>query len=196
VRASAPGVAGKLPSEEPEVRPSSARGWPLETIMTSHTKHASAGRRHSRDDGGDRGDRGDGSDGGTVGVIPYLVVLVCTVAGLYIAWRQGSAGGGRGAVVGGVALLVAALLRLAIPARLVGLLGTRKRATDVLTLTVLGAGLIVAGLVLPAALGPGRLVRGGVRRFPSPEGGGILTSRRNLQSRSWQHDGRDHLHQD
>ena len=52
-------------------------------------------------------------------------------------------------MVGGVALLIAALVRLALPARLVGLLGTRKRATDVLTLAVLGAGLIIAGLVLP-----------------------------------------------
>jgi hypothetical protein len=108
--------------------------------MTSETKHASAGNHRARDDGG---------DGGVVGVIPYLVVLVCLVAGWYIAWSQGSAGGGRGAVVGGIALLVAALVRLALPAKLVGLLGTRKRVTDVLTLAVLGAGLIIAGLVLP-----------------------------------------------
>ena len=104
--------------------------------MTSETKHASAGNRRARD------------DGGIVGVIPYLVVLVCVVAGLYIAWSQGSAGG-KGAVIGGIALLIAALVRLALPARLVGLLGTRKRATDVLTLAVIGAGLIIAGLVLP-----------------------------------------------
>ena len=104
--------------------------------MTSETKHA-AGNHRSRD------------DGGIAGAVPYVVVLVCAVAGLYIAWRQGSAGGGRGAVVVGIALLVAAGARLALPARLVGLLGTRKRVTDVLTLAVLGTGLIVAGLVLP-----------------------------------------------
>ena len=104
--------------------------------MTSETKHASAASHRARD------------DGGIVGVIPYLVVLVCVVAGWYIAWNEGSAGG-RGAVVGGVALLIAAVARLVLPARLVGLLGTRRRVTDVLTLTVLGAGLIVAGLVLP-----------------------------------------------
>ena len=104
--------------------------------MTSETKHASAGNHRARD------------DGGIVGVIPYLIVLVCVVAGLYIAWSQGS-GGGHGAVVGGVAVLVAALVRLALPARLVGLLGTRKRATDVVTLAVLGVGLVVVGLVLP-----------------------------------------------
>jgi hypothetical protein len=104
--------------------------------MTSETKHASAASHRARD------------DGGIVGVIPYLVVLVCVVAGWYIAWNEGSAGG-RGAVVGGVALLIAAVARLVLPARLVGLLGTRKRVTDVLTLTVLGVGLIVAGAVLP-----------------------------------------------
>src|SRR5208282_4199824 len=103
--------------------------------MTSETKHASPGNHRSRDDGG---------DGGIVGVIPYLIVLACTVAGLYIAWRQGSAGGGRGAVVAGIALLVGAGVRLALPTRLAGLLSTRKRVTDVLTLAVFGVGLVVA----------------------------------------------------
>ena len=93
--------------------------------MTSETKHASAGSHRARD------------DGGIVGVIPYLVVLVCVVAGWYIAWDEGSAGG-RGAVVAGVALLIAAVARLALPARLVGLLGTRKRVIDVVTLAALG----------------------------------------------------------
>ena len=84
-----------------------------------------------------------------VKVIPLLVVLVCVVAGIYLSWRQGSSGGGLGGVVGGGALLVAAAVRLALPARLVGLLATRKRVTDVLTLASFGVGLVVAGLVLP-----------------------------------------------
>jgi hypothetical protein len=88
-------------------------------------------------------------DASIVGVIPLLAVLVAVVAGVYIAWRQGSAGGGEGGVVSGSALLVAAVIRLVVPARLAGLLATRKRATDVLTLVVFGAGLLVAGLVLP-----------------------------------------------
>ncbi len=88
-------------------------------------------------------------DRSIVGVIPYLAVLVCVVAGVYIAWQQGSAGGGRGGVIGGAALLVAAVFRLVLPARLAGLLGTRRRVTDVLTLTVFGTGLLIAGLVLP-----------------------------------------------
>jgi hypothetical protein len=75
--------------------------------------------------------------------------LVVTIAGVYIAWRQGSAGGGEGGVIAGIALLAGAVARLLLPARLVGLLGTRKRVTDVVTLTIFGACLLVAGLVLP-----------------------------------------------
>jgi len=74
-------------------------------------------------------------------------------AGIYIAWRQGSAGGGRGGVIAGAALLAGAVIRMALPRRLAGLLASRHRVTDVLTLTVFGAGLLVAGLVLPR-LGP------------------------------------------
>jgi Protein of unknown function (DUF3017) len=88
-------------------------------------------------------------DGSIVGIIPYLAVLVCTIAGVYVAWHQGSAGGGKGGVVGGIALLVAAVVRLVVPARLVGLLGTRNRVIDVLTLAIFGGGLLIAGLVLP-----------------------------------------------
>jgi K+ transporter len=88
-------------------------------------------------------------DASIVGVIPLLAVLVVTIAGVYIAWREGSAGGGEGGVVAGAALLVGALARLLIPVRLAGLLATRKRATDVVTLAIFGAALLVVGLVLP-----------------------------------------------
>ncbi len=88
-------------------------------------------------------------DRSIVGVVPYLAVLVCAAVAVYIAWREGSAGGGDGAVILGAALLAAAVARLLLPARLAGLLATRKRATDVLTLTVFGVGLLISGLVLP-----------------------------------------------
>ena len=88
-------------------------------------------------------------DTSIVRVIPLLAVLVVTVAGVYIAWREGSAGGGVGGVVGGAALLVAAVARLLLPSRLAGLLAMRTRANDVVTLTIFGVGLLVAGLVLP-----------------------------------------------
>jgi hypothetical protein len=86
---------------------------------------------------------------GIVAAIPFVGVLIVTIAGVYIAWHQGSAGGGAGGVVGGVALLIAAIARLLLPTRLVGLLATRKRANDVVTLTIFGTGLLVVGLVLP-----------------------------------------------
>jgi Protein of unknown function (DUF3017) len=88
-------------------------------------------------------------DAGIVRVIPLLAVLVVTVAGVYIAWYKGSAGAGEGGVVGGVALLVAAVARLLLPSRLAGLLATRRRPIDVFTLAIFGVGLLVTGLVLP-----------------------------------------------
>jgi hypothetical protein len=88
-------------------------------------------------------------DASIVGVVPLLTVLVVSAAGVYLAWSKGSAGGGEGGVVAGAALLVAAVARLLLPARLAGLLATRKRATDVITLALFGVSLLVAGLVLP-----------------------------------------------
>ena len=88
-------------------------------------------------------------DASIVGVIPLLAVLAVTVAGVYISWREGSAGGGKGGVIAGIALFAGAVARLLLPARLAGLLATRKRATDVITLALFGVGLLVAGLVLP-----------------------------------------------
>ena len=88
-------------------------------------------------------------DTGFAGAIPLLAVLVVTIAGVYIAWHKGSAGGGEGGVIGGAALLAAAVARLLLPARVAGLLATRKRANDVATFAIFGIGLLVAGLVLP-----------------------------------------------
>jgi hypothetical protein len=88
-------------------------------------------------------------DASIVRAVPLLAVLVVTVAGVYVAWHQGSAGAGEGGVVGGAALLVAAVARLLLPSRLAGLLAMRKRANDVVTLTIFGVGLLVTGLVLP-----------------------------------------------
>ena len=88
-----------------------------------------------------------------IGVVPYLALLLCTIAGVYIAWRDGSAGGGAGGVLIGLALLAAAAIRAVLPARLAGMLASRRRATDVVTLTAFGACVLIAGLVLPR-LGP------------------------------------------
>lgn len=94
-------------------------------------------------------DRHAQPDGSIVRAVPYLAVLVLAVVGVYFAWRQGPTGGGAGGVVGGVALLAAAVVRLLAPAEAVGLLATRRRATDVFTLTAFGVALLVVGLVLP-----------------------------------------------
>jgi hypothetical protein len=86
---------------------------------------------------------------GLIGVVGYLAALTVTAAGLYIAWHQGSDGGGRGAIVAGAALLVAAVVRLLLPRKLAGLLASRGRVSDAATLIVFGAGLLIAGVVLP-----------------------------------------------
>jgi hypothetical protein len=135
--------------------------------MTRHARHALSGfdpsAAPSRETGGTRrsGKTGRqaepagtlGAHPGTVGGVAYLAVVVVVAAGVYIAWHQGSQGGGKGGVVAGSALLVAAVVRLVLPGRLAGLLASRRRLTDVLTMTVFGAGLLAAGLVLPR-LGP------------------------------------------
>ena len=86
---------------------------------------------------------------GIAPAIPLLGVLAVTVAGVYVAWRLGSAGGGNGGAIAGVALLAGAVARLLLPARLAGLLANRGRAVDVATLAALGTALLIAGLVLP-----------------------------------------------
>ncbi len=88
-------------------------------------------------------------DASIVGVVPLLAVLVVAVAGVYIAWRQGSAGGREGGVLAGSALLAVAAVRLLLPAGLSGLLAVRSRSADVCTLVAFGIGLLVVGLVLP-----------------------------------------------
>jgi hypothetical protein len=82
-------------------------------------------------------------------VIPYLAVLVGVIAGVYITWHQGSHGGGQGGVIAGAAFLVAAIIRLVLPAKLAGLLASRHRTNDVVTLVIFGASLLILGLVLP-----------------------------------------------
>ena len=158
---SATGRSGELAAEAARTRHWGAVAPPSHASPRSRAGQSRAGRSttgrsragaspESRADSQSRaGARRAHQDASIVGIIPLLAVLVVVVAGVYIAWRQGSAGGGEGGVVSGCALLAAAVIRLVVPARLAGLLATRKRATDVLTLTVLGAGLIVAGLVLP-----------------------------------------------
>lgn len=99
-------------------------------------------------------------------VVPYLAVLVLVAGGVYISWHQGSHGGGMGGVIAGAAFLIAAAVRLALPKQLAGLLASRNRVTDVVTLVIFGICLLVVGLVLPR-LGPdGAAIRTRERSAP------------------------------
>jgi hypothetical protein len=80
--------------------------------------------------------------------LPYLIVLAGTAAGMLVAWN-GSKYAGRGAALIGASLLVAALARLILPARYVGLLATRGKASDVLGFAVFGAAVLAVAIALP-----------------------------------------------
>lgn len=81
--------------------------------------------------------------------LPYIVVLCGLVAALlWMVLGGQNARGGTLAVAGIV--LAAALARLMLPESRAGMLVTRSRLADVVILTALGAGVLAAGLVLPA----------------------------------------------
>lgn len=81
--------------------------------------------------------------------LPYMIVICCLV--LVLVWMRQSGQNVRGGTlaVAGI-LFAAALARLALPERRIGMLASRRRLTDVAVLAALGTGLLVAGLLLPA----------------------------------------------
>jgi hypothetical protein len=80
--------------------------------------------------------------------LPYAIVLCCLA--LVLLWMQRSEQHVRGGTLAVAGLLFAtALARLTLPERQAGMLASRRRLTDVAVLTALGAGLLVAGLLLP-----------------------------------------------
>ena len=85
---------------------------------------------------------------GAGGWLVYLLVLAGVAAVLVWLWL----GGGQAAKGGTLALagvmFAAAIARLALPESRVGLLASRKRLTDVVTLAALAAGLLAGGLLL------------------------------------------------
>ena len=90
------------------------------------------------------------SDAG--GWLAYLLVLAGVAAVCAGLWA-----GGAHAVKGGTLALAgvmfaAALARLALPESRAGLLASRKRRTDVVTLAALATGLLAGGLLLPVPL--------------------------------------------
>jgi hypothetical protein len=82
----------------------------------------------------------------TLGGLVYLAVVGTAVAGLGVvlagAWRAGLGWIGAGALVG-------AFTRLVLSERGAGMLRVRRKWSDVLVLTVAGAGLIVLAIVVP-----------------------------------------------
>jgi Protein of unknown function (DUF3017) len=76
-------------------------------------------------------------------VLPAAVVGVIALVGLGLVltqhWR-------RGAVLLGAALLVAAVLRLCVPAERAGLLAIRSKAIDVLCYSGFGVAMVVVAL--------------------------------------------------
>ncbi len=89
---------------------------------------------------------------GTGGWLPYLMILAGLAAVLGWLWTGGThaAKGGTLALAG--VMFAAALARLALPESRAGLLASRKRLTDVVTLAALATGLLAAGLLLPVPL--------------------------------------------
>ena len=89
---------------------------------------------------------------GAGGWRPYLI-LVAGVAAV-CAWLW--VGGGQAAKGGTLALAgvmyAAAIARLVLPESRAGLLASRKRLTDVVTLAALATGLLAGGLLLPVPL--------------------------------------------
>ena len=89
---------------------------------------------------------------GAGGWLAYLVVLGFVAADLVWLWAGGAhaAKGGTLALAG--AMFVAALARLVLPESRAGLLASRKRVTDVVTMAALGTGLLAAVLLSPVPL--------------------------------------------
>ena len=87
------------------------------------------------------------SDSG--GWLPYLFIVAGIAAVCVWLWAGGehAAKGGTLALAG--IMFAAALARLVLPERRAGLLASRKRRTDVVTLAALATGLLAAGLLLP-----------------------------------------------
>jgi Protein of unknown function (DUF3017) len=92
--------------------------------------------------------RGDGAGGW----LPYLIIVAGVAAVCAWLWAGGehAAKGGTLALAG--LMFAAAVARLVLPQSRAGLLASRKRRTDVVTLAALAAGLLAAGLLLPVPL--------------------------------------------
>ena len=83
--------------------------------------------------------------------VPYAIVRAGLIAGLAWAW-QGTTHVRAGMVTVAAVLLAAALGRLVLPEQRAGMLVTRHRLLDVMTLLGLGVCILVMTLVLPRSV--------------------------------------------
>lgn len=81
--------------------------------------------------------------------LPYLFVLAATVGALAWMWGGGIQRVRQGTLALAGAMLVGAFARLVLPEARAGMLASRRRTVDVVSLGALGIGLLVAGLLLP-----------------------------------------------
>jgi Protein of unknown function (DUF3017) len=83
--------------------------------------------------------------------LPYLLVLAIAIGGLAWMWQGGIGRAKEGTLALAGAMLIGALARLVLPEARAGMLASRRRLVDVMSLAALGIGLLVAGLVLPTS---------------------------------------------
>ena len=81
--------------------------------------------------------------------LPYLVVLAVAIGALAWMWQGGTQRAREGTLALAGAMLIGALARLVLPEARAGMLASRRRLVDVVSLAALAIGLLVAGLVLP-----------------------------------------------
>jgi hypothetical protein len=79
--------------------------------------------------------------------LPYWLVLAGIGAGL-VTMRGGGQSVKGGTLVVAGALLAGSVARMVLPEDRAGMLGSRRRLADVAVLAALGAGLLIAGLVV------------------------------------------------
>jgi hypothetical protein len=80
--------------------------------------------------------------------IAYLLVLGVVALGLLVTWH-GSTYAGKGTGLVGCALLAAALARLVLPPRYLGMLACRGKAFDVAAYALLGGAVLGLAFALP-----------------------------------------------
>jgi Protein of unknown function (DUF3017) len=86
--------------------------------------------------------------GARIAQAPYVLVLAASAGALGWLWERGVHGVRSGTLALAGALFAAALARLVLPESRLGMLASRRRLTDVITLVTLATGLLVGGLLL------------------------------------------------